>query len=74
MANYIVSKSNIMNGAPCIVGTRIPISRIIFLLKEGHTIDSIHEGYPHVPIKTLEGAIDELINGLDTGKYEAASL
>jgi len=74
MAKYIVSKFDLMSGTPCIKGTRIPISRIIFLLKEGHTIESIHQGYPHLPVNVLKGAIEELIKGLDAGKYEAASV
>lgn len=74
MAKYIVSKFNLMSGIPCVKGTRIPISRIVYLLKEGHTIDSIHRGYPHLPLNVLKGAVEELIDGLDAGKYEAASV
>jgi uncharacterized protein (DUF433 family) len=73
MANYITAKASVMSGAPCIAGTRIPLSRIIFLLKEGHTVYSIHQGYPHVPTKILNGAINELILGLDSGNYEILS-
>ncbi len=39
----------------------VPISRILFLLKEGYTLEAIHEEYPHIPLETLSGAIDEVI-------------
>ena len=60
MTKYITTDPKIMIGAPVIKGTRIPISRIIYLLKEGHTIESINSGYPHLQVKVLKGAIDEL--------------
>lgn len=45
---------------PVITGTRVPIARILFLLKEGYTIEAIHDEFPHVPVKTIEGAVNEL--------------
>lgn len=59
MKSYIVSDSEILGGTPVIKGTRIPVSRIIFLLKEGYTIEAIHEDYPHVSSDILEAVIDE---------------
>ena len=50
-----------MSGDPVIVGTRVPVSRILFLLKEGYTLEAIHEEYPHISTETLSGAIDEAI-------------
>ena len=58
---YISATPTIMSGDPVIVGTRVPISRILFLLKEGYTLEAIHEEYPHIPTETLAGAIDEVI-------------
>ena len=48
-----------MSGAPVIRGTRIPIERVLFLIKDGYNIDAIHAQYPHVERKTLEGVMDE---------------
>ncbi len=70
---YITSKSQIMSGVPVIRSTRIPVSRIIFLLREGFTIEAIHKIYPHVKENTLRGAIDELIQDIDTRWYEKAA-
>ena len=61
MTKYISSTPGIMSGDPVIAGTRVPISRILFLLKEGYTLEAIHEEYPHIPLDILSGAIDEVI-------------
>ena len=61
MKKYIVSDTEILGGAPVIAGTRIPIARILFLLKEGYTIQAIAKEFPHVSIKMIEGAINEVI-------------
>lgn len=70
MSRYITFDPKIMSGVPVIKGTRIPLSRIVFLLSDGHTFDSIHNDYPHVEKKTLKGVIDELIQDIDTRFYE----
>lgn len=71
---YIISDPNIMTGKPVIAGTRVPIARILFLLKEGYTIESIQEEYPHVPLMKIEGAVDELIELLDKSEYASKIL
>lgn len=69
MSRYITSNPKIMSGVPVIIGTRIPVSRIVYLLSEGHTIDSISELYPHVPKNLLKGVITELIHDIDESLY-----
>lgn len=68
MKRYITSKSDVMGGVPCIVGTRIPIAVVVARLKEGYTLTQIHDGYPWVPLKNLERAVNELVNRLSTTK------
>lgn len=58
---YITSTPDIMGGQPVVKGTRVPISVILYRLKEGYMLETIHEMYPHIDMKTLEGAIDEAI-------------
>lgn len=65
MKGYIVSDPKILAGTPVIKGTRIPISRILYLLKQGYTLENISEDYPHVDPKTISKAIDEAIEDLD---------
>ena len=50
-----------MSGDPVIAGTRIPISRIIYLLSQGYTVHALHEDYPWVMINVLKGVIREIV-------------
>ena len=58
---YITSKNDTMGGAPCIVGTRVPIEVILSLLKQGYALNKIDKMYPWVGKDKLEGALDELV-------------
>jgi uncharacterized protein (DUF433 family) len=62
MKQYVTSNPDILGGMPVIAGTRIPITQILFLLKEGFTMKDIHKHYPHVQTKRLSAAIDEAVN------------
>ncbi len=61
MKKTIVVDPKILGGKPVIVGTRIPVEQVLFLLKQGFTIEAIHEFYPQVGIETLENTIDEAV-------------
>jgi uncharacterized protein (DUF433 family) len=50
-----------MSGDPVIAGTRVPISRIIYLLKQGYPLEAIHDQYPHIAVEILSKAIDEIV-------------
>ncbi len=65
ITKYITSTPNILGGIPVIKGTRVPIGRILFLLKDGYTLEAIQDDYPHIDLKTLSGAIDEAIDIVD---------
>ncbi len=60
MRKYISSDPQILGGTPVIKGTRIPVSRLLFLLKDGYTVEAINQEYPQVDTKRIEGAIDEM--------------
>lgn len=57
---YINSDPTILSGMPVITGTRVPVARILSLLKEGYTLEEIHEQFDHISLATLEGAIEEV--------------
>ncbi len=57
---YINSDPDILGGQLVIKNTRVPLQRILFLLKDGYNVEAIHEEYPHIDKTTLEGALDEL--------------
>lgn len=59
---YLSSTADIMGGDLVIKGTRIPITVIFHRLKDGHTLEDIHDMYKWVSLKDLKGAIEEAIN------------
>ena len=59
MKHYIISNPDILGGKPVIVGTRIPVDQILFLLKNGFTLEAINEEYPQLDIHTISATIDE---------------
>lgn len=65
MKSYITSDPDILAGTPVIDGTRIPIARILSLLKQGYTLENISDDYPYVDPKLISKAIDEAIAMLD---------
>ena len=58
-----------MNGAPVITNTRVPVVKILYLLKEGFTLKEISKQYPHVGIQKLKGAINELAQRVESKPY-----
>ncbi len=40
MGNYIISDPEILGGTPVIKGTRVSVGRILFLLKDGYTLEA----------------------------------
>ena len=74
MKHYITTDPEIMSGQPCIVGTRIPISRILFLISQGYSLKEVQEDYPHVPLKVLEGVFSELAHYMKSKAYDPQAL
>lgn len=74
MNKYISTDPKIMGGMPVITGTRIPMARILFLLKEGYTIEAIQEDYPWVPLKKLKKSVEELVERLSNSEDAAQIL
>jgi uncharacterized protein (DUF433 family) len=66
MAKYIVSDPHILSGIPVVKGTRVPIARILSLLKEGYTIEEVQEQFDHISLQTLEGALEEVAAIINT--------
>lgn len=66
MNKYIVSDPNILSGKPVITGTRIPVDQVLSLLREGFTVEAIHEQYPHVSTATISGTVTEAAHFINT--------
>ena len=71
---FIITDPEIMGGKPVIKGTRIPVSRVLQLLKDGYTIEAIHDEYPHVNIGTLSGTVSEIVHIFDNKDYASKIL
>lgn len=69
MSKYINSDPNILSGMPVIMGTRVPVARILSLLKEGYTLAAIHKQFDHISLKTLEGALEEVATMINNTPY-----
>lgn len=69
MKRFITSDPKIMSGAPVIVGTRVPIARIVYLLKDGFTIEQISKQFPHVGLEKMRGSMNELAQKVETIPY-----
>lgn len=65
MSKYIISNSKILGGVPVVSGTRIPASRILYLFRDGYTVEAIHEDYPQLSIKLIHNVIEEIIDNLE---------
>lgn len=57
MANPIQVDPEIMGGAPCFAGTRVPIQILFDYLEDGESLDRFLAGFPSV---TREQAIEVL--------------
>lgn len=72
MNSHITSNPKILGGDPVIKGTRVPVDRVKFLIKEDFPLSAIKSMYPHVSKKTLKAVIDEIFNSaLKTEKNAA---
>ena len=51
--------SEIMSGAPCFAGTRVPIQNLIDYLEDGDSIDDFLEGFPTVARERVIAFLEE---------------
>lgn len=63
MSKNITCDPKILNGTPVVSGTRIPVSKIIFLLKDGFTLEAINNEYPHISVAKLDDVMEEVAQG-----------
>lgn len=56
-ADRIQINPAIMDGMPCIRGTRIPVQVILDYLAEGVTTEKILQEYPHLTLEDIRAAL-----------------
>lgn len=57
LLSVIEINSEVMDGLPCIKGTRIPVYIILELVQEGHDFEAIIEQYPSLSRDKIKAAI-----------------
>jgi uncharacterized protein (DUF433 family) len=67
--NYISYDPQIFNGSATIVGTRIPIERVVNLVRQGYSTKELKEEFPHLESQKIQKLISYLMEaGLDAHK------
>jgi uncharacterized protein (DUF433 family) len=56
--NRIITDPNILDGEPCIRGTRISVHQITGMLANGDTVDGLLEDYPNLTRDDIIAAIE----------------
>ena len=68
LTNLITVHPDLVSGAPCFAGTRVPIKNLFDYLEGGESLEDFLEGFPGVSreqaISVLHLASDNLINNL----------
>jgi uncharacterized protein (DUF433 family) len=57
MSTQIISDPEILQGKPCIAGTRISVELIVELFSLEYTVEDILEGYPHLTREQILAAL-----------------
>lgn len=72
LRRYITIDSNILRGTPVIKGTRIPITRLTALMRQGYDTKGLEDEFPHLDPKVIQNLMSYLLEyGLDAfTKYE----
>ena len=59
MSSVVKIDSEIMSGAPCFAGTRVPIQNLIDYLEGGDSIEDFLEGFPSVSREQVIAFLEE---------------
>lgn len=72
----ISMNTRIMQGQPCILGTRIPVRSVLRAIEQYGSVDAVKGCYPHLTIEQVEEALyfSQIILELPRGRNEATSV
>jgi uncharacterized protein (DUF433 family) len=62
MSSVVKIDPEIMSGAPCFAGTRVPIHNLIDYLEGGDSIEDFLEGFPSVSCEQVIAFLEEAKN------------
>ena len=70
LSNLITVHPDLVSGAPCFAGTRVPIKNLFDYLEGGESLEDFLEGFPGVSreqaLGVLHLASENLLNSLNT--------
>ncbi len=58
-SKLIQSDAEILSGAPCFVGTRVPVQALFDYLEGGETLENFLEGFPTVSRELAVAVLEE---------------
>ena len=56
---HITQNPNVMSGASCFVGTRVPVATLFDNLKDGATLNQFVEWFPGVTLEQVKAVLKE---------------
>jgi uncharacterized protein (DUF433 family) len=71
---YLSTDAEVMGGELVIKGTRTPIVVLLSYLKDGHSLQDIHEMFSWISLKNLRGGIEESISLLSKQNHAQSVL
>jgi uncharacterized protein (DUF433 family) len=72
LASVIAIDKEIMHGAPCFTGTRVPVQTLLDFLETGESIDDFLAVYPYIPREQVHAFL-ELSKDLTVEQLSCAS-
>ena len=64
VASAIVVDPQVMNGAPCFRGTRVPLRNLIDYLEGGHSLSEFLDQFPTITREMAVQALEEAMRSL----------
>jgi uncharacterized protein (DUF433 family) len=58
LAGVVIVDKDIMHGAPCFAGTRVPVQTLFDFLETGETIDEFLKVYPYIPREHVQAFLE----------------
>ena len=62
--DIITQNPNIMSGAPCFAGTRVPVATLFDNLSDGATLNQFVEWFPGVTLEQVQAVLQQASNAM----------
>jgi uncharacterized protein (DUF433 family) len=62
--DIITQNPNVMSGAPCFAGTRVPVATLFDNLNDGATLNQFVEWFPGVTLEQVKAVLQQASNDM----------